>query len=105
MARKILNRRDLREESDAAERLAEVEGRGDQDADRLPKKAVKRKARAKVGKEAAKKAYWAVFSQSLTQVAQFEYSERDEAEKRAKELTESKKTPHFVQLVKKPIEE
>ncbi len=105
MARKILNRRELREESDAAERMAEVEGHADQDAGRSLKKVVKRKARAKAGREAVKKAYWAVFTQSLTQVAQFEYSERDEAEKRARELTESKKTPHFVQLVKKPIEE
>jgi len=105
MARKILNRRELREESDAAERLAELEEHEDQETGRLAKKAVKRKVRAKVGKEVTKKAYWGVFSQSLTQVAQFEYSEREEADKRAKELTESKKTPHFVQLVKKPIEE
>jgi len=105
MARKILNRRELREESEAAERLAEVDGQEDQELDRSAKKAVKRKPRAKVGKEVAKKAYWGVFSQSLTQVAQFEYSERDEADKRARELTESKKSPHFVQLVKKPIEE
>lgn len=105
MARRILNRKELREESEAAERLAEVEGHEDQDAVPSIRKPVKPKARAKVRKDVAKKAYWGVFSQSLTLVAQFEYSEREEADKRARELTESKKTPHFVQLIKKPIEE
>jgi hypothetical protein len=51
------------------------------------------------------KAFWGVFSQSLTPVVMFEYSQRKEADQKAAELTESRKTPHFVQLVKKVIEE
>jgi hypothetical protein len=108
MARKILNRRELREESEAAERLggAEgVEGQESQGPGKPAKKAAKRKTRAKTSKEVRLKAFWGVFSQTLTQVGQFEYSEREDAQKRATELTESKKTPHFVQLVKKVIEE
>ena len=65
----------------------------------------KRKSRAKVAKEVRLKAFWGVFSQSLSQVATFEYDQRPQADTKAAELTESKKSPHFVQLVKKVIEE
>jgi len=117
MARRILNRRELREESDAAERLEEhdeldeledEEVEEEEDEEEKPvkaaKKPVKRKSRAKVAKEVRLKAFWGVFSQSMTQVATFEYSQRKQAEAKASELTESKKSPHFVQLVYKVIE-
>jgi len=108
MARRVLNRRELREESDALER-SEAGEELDQllkpGAEKAQKKVAKRKPRTKVAKEVRLKAFWGVFSQSLSQVAQFEYSEREDAQRRATELTESKKTPHFVQLVKKVIEE
>jgi hypothetical protein len=35
----------------------------------------------------------------------FEFSQRAEADKKSSELSESQKTPHFVQLVKEVIEE
>jgi hypothetical protein len=35
----------------------------------------------------------------------FEYSQQKEAKKKAEELSASRKSPHFVQLVKKVIEE
>ena len=99
MARKILNRKELREENDAAEK-----------AEGIPKAAVKkvpakRKSRAKVAKEVRLKAFWGVFNQSLRRMSLFEYSQRQEADKKAAELTESGKSPHFVQLVKEVIEE
>jgi hypothetical protein len=111
MARRILNRGELRKEIEAVERQEEAEGldehedQGTEEDRKAPKKPAKRKPRTKVGKEVRLKAFWGVFTQTLTQVGQFEYSEREEAQKRAAELTESKKTPHFVQLVKKVIEE
>lgn len=118
MARRILNRRELREESDAAERLEEqdeLEELEDEDEEveeeeepvkPVKKKTpVKRKSRAKVVKEVRLKAFWGVFSQSMAQVATFEYSQRKQADTKAQELSESKKSPHFVQLVKKVIEE
>jgi hypothetical protein len=108
MARKILNRRELREENDAVERSDSGEALDkllEPEEEKPQKKAAKRKPRTKVAKEVRLKAFWGVFSQNLAQVAQFEYSEREDALKRATELTESKKTPHFVQLVKKVIEE
>jgi len=99
MARKILNRKELRKENDTAER-----------GEALPKTAekkapVKRKSRAKVAKEVRLKAFWGVFNQSMRRVSVFEHSQRSEADKKASELSESQKTPHFVQLVKEVIEE
>jgi hypothetical protein len=114
MARRILNRKELREEADALERMdvdEEVEEEGSEEEEeevekKVPKKAPpKRKTRAKVAKEVRLKAFWGVFNQTLSQVAQFEHSQREEADKKAQELSESRKSPHFVQLVKKVIEE
>ena len=98
MARKILNRKELREENDAAEKAeATTKTVG-------KKPPVKRKSRAKVAKEVRLKAFWGVFNQSLRRISLFEYSQRPEADKKASDLTESQKTPHFVQLVKEVIE-
>jgi hypothetical protein len=96
MARKIVNRKELRRENDAAEKA--------EPAAKTAKKApVKRKSRAKTAKEVRLKAFWGVFNQSLKRVAMFEYSERKAADKKAAELTVSQKTPHFVQPVKEVI--
>jgi hypothetical protein len=99
MARKILNRKELREENDTAERS----GAGPKAAAKKPP--VKRKSRAKVAKEVRLKAFWGVFNQSLRRIAVFEYAQRADADKKAADLSESQKTPHFVQLVKEVIEE
>jgi hypothetical protein len=100
MARKILNRKELRAENDSAERAE-----GDQPAVAKKKAPVKRKTRAKVAKEVRLKAFWGVFNQSLKRIAVFDYSKRGEADKKAADLSENQKTPHFVQLVKEVIEE
>jgi hypothetical protein len=101
--RRVLNRKELREENDVAERSGiEVVSEVKKVAKPAP---AKRKSRAKVAKEVRLKAFWGVFSQSLTQVGLFEYDQRPQADTKAAELSESKKTPHFVQLVKKVIEE
>ena len=47
------------------------------------------------------KAYWGVFNPTMVQVAQFNYADEAEAKKSAADLTEKKKSPHFVQLIKK----
>lgn len=88
MARRILNRRELREESDAAERLEDHddveeldeeeevdEADEEEEVVKTVKKPVRRKSRAKAAKEVRLKAFWGVFSQSMTQVATFEYSQ------------------------------
>ena len=104
MARKVLNRKELRQASEAAERGQTDASKGEGEA--TTKKApVKRKTRAKVVKEVRLKAFWGVFNQSLKRVALFEYSERGKADKKAAEMTASQKTPHFVQQVKEAITE
>lgn len=100
MARKTLNRKELRQESEAAERLAE-EGGG---APKKKKKA-KRKSRAKVAQEVRKKAYWAVVNQALKVVARFEFNEKEAADQKAEELSTSQKTPHFVKPMREEIVE
>lgn len=112
MARKILNRKELREEADAAERIEGQEEEQEKGTakpakskDGEKKAPAKRKSRAKVAKEVRLKAFWGVFNQTLRRISLFEYSQRAEADKKAKELSESQKTPHFVQLVKEAIEE
>ncbi len=104
MARKILNRKELREESDSAER-AEGQEEGAPAKAKEKKAPAKRKSRAKVAKEVRLKAFWGVFNQTLRRISLFEYSQRAEADKKAADLSESQKNPHFVQLVKEVIEE
>ena len=75
----------------------------------VPKKPGEKKAPAKRKSRSAKivrlKAFWGVFNQSLKRVALFEHNERKEADKKAKDLTASGKSPHFVQPVKEPVVE
>ncbi len=101
MARRVVNRKELRAEADAAERVEEKKA-----ASKTTKKATKKttKRATKAAKEVRLKAFWGVFNQSMKRVALFEYSEKEAAEKRAEELTTSQKTPHFVQTVKEPVE-
>jgi hypothetical protein len=103
MARKVLNRKGLREENDAAEAAESGEAR--QEPAVKKKAPAKRKPRTKVAKEVRLKAFWGVFNQTLRRMAVFDYSQRTDADKKAAELSESQKTPHFVQLVKEVIEE
>ena len=103
MARKIVNRKELRREGEAAEQAEKAE---------KPKKAAKAKAPAKPRKSRAKsakgvrlKAFWGIFNQSMKRVALFEYNQRDKAQQKAEELSGSQRTPHFVQIVKEAIDE
>ena len=111
MDRKALNPKELGEEgggSKPPESEAEKAGEGTvkKPAKKPVKKTVKRRTRAKkVVKEVRLKAFWGVFNQSLRRLALFEYNEREQADKKAEELSKSQKNPHFVQLVKEVIEE
>jgi len=51
----------------------------------------------------AMKAFWGVFNPMMVQVAQYSYAEEAEARQAAADMTEKKKAPHFVQLIKKVI--
>ena len=98
MAKRILNRKELRKQADEA-------GEGDGAAKPVKKAPAKRKSRAKTPKEVRLKAFWGVFNQSMKCVTKFEYNERKYADKKAGELTANGKSPHFVQLIKEVIEE
>lgn len=97
MARKIVNRKELREEAEAAEKAGKKK--------KAKKKAKKRKSRAKANAEVRMKLFWGVFNQSLKRVALYEFNQRKIAEKKAVDLSKGGKSPHFVQRVKEAIEE
>jgi hypothetical protein len=66
-------------------------------------KRTRRRADTSEGSAPVMKAYWGVFNPMMVQVAQYNYSEESEAQKAAAELTEKKKAPHFVQIIKKVV--
>lgn len=158
MAKRILNRKEMRADYDAAERRktddgeevedeadaddededeeedeeeGDEEGKGEkgekgeeedeteEDAEEVvekPKKKKKAPAAPKVPKPKAKsrsraakivrlRLVWGVFNNSHQCVATYEYPKRKEADAHAAKLTTDKKSTHFVQPVKEPIEE
>jgi hypothetical protein len=97
MARKTLNRKELRDQVDAAERAQ---------AEAPPKKApAKRKSRAKTPVDVRVRLYWAVYNQSLKRVALYEFNQKKQAEQKAEALNASGKSPHFVKKEKLAIDE
>ena len=73
----------------------------------VEKKAPKKKTRRKkkTAEDVRLKATWGVFSQTLKQVASFEYHQKKQALDKCATLSKSGKPPHFVRVVKEPIEE
>ncbi|MFM8708531.1 MAG: hypothetical protein ACKOHK_10740 [Planctomycetia bacterium] len=114
MARKVVNRKELRAQSDAAE-AREKTGKKvakektvkakKEKAPKDPTKAAKKPSRKKAAKEARMKAYWGVYNQAMKRLALFEYADRKAAEKKAADLVASSRASHFIQLVKEAITE
>lgn len=100
MARKVVNRLQLREEAEQAEKAEKAAG----GTAAAPKKPA-RKSRKKEAAIIRVKLFWGVFNQSLKRVALYEYSQRKQADKKAAELSQGGKAPHFVQKVKENIAE
>jgi hypothetical protein len=100
MAQKVVSRKAKRAEAEAADKADKKKSPAA--AKKVP---AKRKSRSRSAKEIRLKAFWGVFNQSLKRVALFEYNEKKKAEKLAKELTSSGKSPHFVQPVKEVVQE
>jgi hypothetical protein len=105
------------DEEEGDEEEAEAEEEGEEDDEEAPKK---KKAKAKAKPKAAPKpaksrsraakvvrqrVVWVVYSNSHQEVATYDYPKRQEAEAHAAKLTADKRSTHFVQPVKKPIEE
>lgn len=107
MARKVVNRKELRAQAEAAEALEkDTKGKKATKKKAAAKKTAKRTTKKKVVKEARMKAYWGVYTQSMKRVVLFEYADKKAADKKASELSAGgSKAPHFVQLVKEPIAE
>jgi hypothetical protein len=103
MAAKIVSRKEKRAEVEAAEKKTKAAPKKAATTKAAKKEPAKRKSRAKSAKEVRLKAFWGVFNQSLKRIALYEFSEKKEADKKAKELTASGKSPHFVQPVKEEI--
>jgi len=74
-------------------------------ADKKAPKKKKKRRKKKTAEEIRLKATWGVFSQTLKQVASFEYHQKKQALDKAAALSKSGKPPHFVRVVKEPIEE
>src|SRR5262245_27349504 len=107
MARKVVNRKELRAEAEAAEKLEAAEGEGGKKgkAKGEKKAPVKRKSRSKSTEPERRKLFWGVFNQSAKRIALFDFSQRKAAEAKAAELTASGKNQHFVMKVKEAISE
>lgn len=102
MARKVVSRKALREEAEAAEA---AEKAGGAKKKKVKKKAAKRKSRAKAAEDQRKRVYWGVYSQSLKLVAKYEFNQKKHADKKAVELSKGGKSPHFVKKDKVVIED
>jgi hypothetical protein len=148
MGRKILNRKEMRADFDAAERRkkddveaeeteeeeedededegeegdeeepdveepAADEGEAEEDEEAPKKKKAKavkppkavKKTRTRTPKITRMKVIWGVFNNSNQRVATFDYPRRKDADDLAAKLSNDKKSTHFVQPVKEPMEE
>lgn len=141
MARKILNRKDLRNAYDEAERRKEEEDEveegeeeeaeddeeeegddeeepseddeeeTDEEAPPRRKAAAKAKpkpkpkTRSRTPKVVRQRVVWGVFNNSHQMVASYAYPKKTEAFDHASRLTTDKRSTHFVQPVKEPMEE
>ena len=88
----------------AAKKASKKKGAED-DAAPVKKKKAKRKSKKKVVEDVRLRVFWGVFNHAMKRVALYDFNQRKAADKRAKELTDSGKPPHFVMKVKEQIEE
>jgi hypothetical protein len=108
MASRILNRRELRKQSDQMEQPEAAVT--DPDAPlALPQGASKRKSAAKGRKPRKPKApprmraLWCIYDGGMKEVALFNYNQRATAEARLAVLLGKQKGAYFLQIVKQPI--
>ncbi len=115
MAGRVLNRRELRKQSDQAEQQSEAASPAVVEVGEAPPKAKKARAKApaapRVKKPRPKKApprmraRWGVFDGGMKQVAVFDYNQRAAAEEKVADLHGRNKGPHFLQIVKEEMPE
>ena len=113
MAVRILNRRELRKQSDHADQLKAVAVKTTPVVAASGKKSKVKKASAtpKVRKARAKKApprmcaRWGIFDGGMKQIAIFDYNQRAAADDKLADLLAKKKGTHFLQIVKEAMPE
>ena len=113
MVRRILDRRELREQADEAQRLEAAVPDSAGPGAAAPAEAVKARkpAAAKGRKPRPKKApprlcaRWGVFDAAMKQVAIFDYNQRAAAEEKLAGLLARQKGTYFLQIVKEPLAE
>jgi hypothetical protein len=105
MAGRLLNRRELRKQSDQVAGATAVMA-----AEPVKKvRAKKVAATPKVRKPRAKKApsrmcaRWGIFDGGMKQVAIFDYNQKAAADSKLADLLTKKKGTHFIQIVKEPM--
>jgi hypothetical protein len=109
MARRTLNRHELRKQADQAEQMAESTAVAE--AETPSKKSRAKSAAPKVKKPRKKKepprlcARWGVFDNSMKQIASFAYNQRTEADRKVADLAAKKPGGYFIQIVKEPMPE
>jgi hypothetical protein len=82
---------------------ADKAAKGEKAAKPEKKKAPKR-SRKKEATVDRFRIYWGVFNHTLKRVALYEFNQKKAADKRASELNEAGKPPHFVQKIKELID-
>ena len=110
MAKRTVNRRELREQAEAAEKQeklpsAEAAADGKKKPKEAKKKAAAKPKRSKAKVVVRKRLLWGVFSSSLKEEGRFPYAERDAAEARAADLATKHKRTYFVQPIKEAMPE
>jgi hypothetical protein len=110
MAGRVLNRRELRKQSDQA---GQAQTSADDPAAAVapPERAAKRKAPAapkarkprKVKAPPRMRALWCVFDGAMKEVALFDYNQRAAATEKLAALLGKQKGVYFLQIVKQPI--
>ncbi|MBL8824189.1 MAG: hypothetical protein JNJ77_16505 [Planctomycetia bacterium] len=119
MAKRVMDRKALRAQAEAAERLEEKDtdtAAGDDDSGTKKKKKtakVKEKSatpKVRKTKRSSKanvrmRIVWTVFNNSSQAVAKYEYPRKAEAEAHAERLKKEKSITHFVMPVKEQMEE
>jgi hypothetical protein len=108
MARRTLNRRELREQAEQAERqsAAAPAPAGEIAAPKKKAKAPPKPKKPRKKKEPPRLcARWGVFDSSMKQVAIFDYNQRAQADQKVADLAAKKNATFFLQIVKEPMPE
>lgn len=110
MAGRILNRRELRKQTDQAEQ-AEANAAEAVTTAVAPKASTRRKGAAaskikrprKAKMPPRMRALWCVYDGGMKEIALFDYNQRSAAEAKLAALQDKHKGPYFLQIVKQPM--